>query len=227
MKILIISAHPDDEVLGCGGSMAKWSKEGHEIHVLIMAEGETSRDKIRDRKSRAADLSHLANSAEKAKDILGVASVELLNYPDNRMDSVDLLDVVKSIEEQIEKHRSEVVVTHHSSDLNIDHQIIHKAVMTACRPQPDHPVKRILTFEVPSATEWQSPTDGSPFVPNWFEDISETLELKIKALEAYESEMRDWPHARSTKAVDHLARWRGASMGCEAAEAFMLVREIR
>ena len=227
MKILIISAHPDDEVLGCGGSMAKWSKEGHEIHVLIMAEGETSRDKIRDRKSRAADLSHLANSTEKAKDILGVASVELLNYPDNRMDSVDLLDVVKSIEEQIEKHRSEVVVTHHSSDLNIDHQIIHKAVMTACRPQPDHPVKRILTFEVPSATEWQSPTDGSPFVPNWFEDISETLELKIKALEAYESEMRDWPHARSTKAVGHLARWRGASVGTEAAEAFLLLREIR
>ena len=90
--------------------------------------------------------------------------------------------------------------------------------MAACRPQPGHPVKRILSFEVASATEWQSPTFGNPFVPNWFEDISETLELKIKALEAYKSEMRDWPHARSTKAVDHLARWRGASMGCEAAE---------
>ena len=227
MNILVISAHPDDEVLGCGGSIAKWSKEGHEIHVLIMAEGSTSRDKTRDRESREADLFHLAHSAKKAREILGVASVELLSYPDNRMDSVDLLDVIKSIEKKIEKHRSVVIVTHHSSDLNIDHQIIHKAVMTACRPQPDNPVKRILTFEVPSATEWQSPTDGSPFVPNWFEDISETLELKIKALEAYESEMRDWPHARSTKAVGHLARWRGASVGTEAAEAFFLLREIR
>lgn len=226
MKYLIIAAHPDDEVLGCGGAMAKWSSEGAEVHSLIMAEGATSRDKNRDPESRNADLTHLAQAAQKAGEILGIASVELLSYPDNRMDSVDLLDVVKSVEEHIDKVKPQAVVTHHSADLNIDHQVIHEAVMAASRPQPGHPVKRILSFEVSSSTEWQSPKFGNSFIPNWFEDISDTLELKIKALEAYESEMRKWPHARSIKAVEHLARWRGASVGREAAEAFILERAI-
>ena len=225
-KILIIAAHPDDEVLGCGGTMAKWANEGAEVYALIMAEGATSRDKTRDRESRNVDLAHLGLAAQKASDLLGIASVELLSYPDNRMDSVDLLDVVKSVEDRIKKINPDTVVTHHSADLNIDHQVIHEAVMAACRPQPGHPVKRILSFEVPSSTEWQSPTFGNSFIPNWFEDISDTLELKIRALEAYETEMREWPHARSIKAVEHLARWRGASIGREAAEAFILERAI-
>ena len=142
------------------------------------------------------------------------------------MDSIDLLDVVKSIEERIKNLKPEMVVTHHEGDLNIDHQITHQSVITACRPQPGQTVKRILAFEVPSSTEWQSPTYNQPFIPNWFEDISDTFELKIKALESYQSEMREWPHARSFRAVKHLARWRGASVGCKAAEAFMLNRFI-
>ena len=223
---LIVVAHPDDEVLGCGGSMAKWAQAGYDIHILILAEGATSRDKTRNRDDRILELSDLKKSAQKAGKILGVKSISFVGYPDNRMDSVDLLDVVKTIETYIEKLKPELVVTHHSGDLNIDHQIIHQAVMTACRPQPGHSVKRIISFEVSSSTEWQSPMDINPFVPNLFENISETLELKIKALEAYESEMRDWPHARSRKAVEHLARWRGASVGVEAAETFMLLREI-
>ncbi len=226
MKYLIIAAHPDDEVLGCGGSIAKWVKDGHEVHVLIMAEGSTSRDKHRDRASRKETLSILAQSAKRAAEILGVETIELLDYPDNRMDSVDLLDVVKTIEDYTEKLKPDVVITHHAGDLNIDHQIIHHAVITACRPQPEQTVKRILSFEVPSATEWQSSTVFNHFVPNWFENISETLELKIKALKAYKSEMRKWPHARSIEAVEYLARWRGASSGCEAAESFMVVRQI-
>jgi len=226
MKYLIISAHPDDEVLGCGGSIVKWSKDGNEVHVLIMAEGVTSRDKHRDREHRTEDLSRLAQSANQGADILGVKSVELLNYPDNRMDSVDLLDVVKVVEKKIEELKPNVVVTHHAGDLNIDHRIIHQAVITACRPQPGHPVRSILSFEVPSATEWQSSDYGLNFMPNWFEDITDTLHLKMKALEAYQSEMRSWPHARSLKAVEHLARWRGASVGCEAAETFMLIKKI-
>ena len=224
--VLVIAAHADDEVLGCGGTMAKWANEGAEVYSLIMAEGATSRDKTRDRESRNVDLAHLGLAAQKASDLLGIASVELLSYPDNRMDSVDLLDVVKSVEDRIKKINPDTVVTHHSADLNIDHQVIHEAVMAACRPQPGHPVKRILSFEVPSSTEWQSPTFGNSFIPNWFEDISDTLELKIRALEAYETEMREWPHARSIKAVEHLARWRGASIGREAAEAFILERAI-
>jgi LmbE family N-acetylglucosaminyl deacetylase len=225
-KILIIASHPDDEVLGCGGSMAKWSMDGHEVHVLIMAEGATSRGKSRDRVAHQKELSKLKQSANKVGEILGVKSLKLLDLPDNRMDSIDLLDVVKEIESVVDKLKPGVVVTHHFGDLNIDHRIIHEAVITACRPQPGHPVKRILVFEVPSATEWRSPTVGNHFVPNWFEDISETVELKIKALEAYGSEMQEWPHSRSIEAVKHLARWRGVSVGCKAAEAFMLIRLI-
>ena len=226
MKYLIIAAHPDDEVLGCGGSMAKWVNAGHDVHVLIMAEGVTSRDQQRNRQSRQEELSNLAQSAKQAKEILGVQSIELLDYPDNRMDSLDTLEVVKAVEKKLEKLKPEVVVTHHGGDLNVDHRIIHQAVITACRPQPGKSVKRILSFEVVSSTEWQSPDDRRPFVPNWFEDISETLSLKLKALRVYESEMLPWPHARSLQTVDHLARWRGASISCEAAEAFMLVRNI-
>ena len=226
MKKLVILAHPDDEVLGCGGSMAKWSKEGNDVHVLIMAEGATSRDKTRDKDTRKMELYQLAESAQNAGNILGVKSVTLLDYPDNRMDSVDLLDVIKDIEHAVEKLKPEVVVTHHSGDLNIDHRLVHEAVITACRPQPDHPVKRILCFEVPSSTEWQTPHTSSLFNPTWFEDVSETIKLKLKALATYKSEMREWPHSRSLQAVEHLARWRGASVGYEAAEAFMLVRQI-
>ena len=205
MNILIIAAHPDDEVLGCGGSIAKWTKDNHQVHVLIMAEGVTSRDKSRNRIARKQEISRLEKSAIKASKMLGVKSVEILHHPDNRMDSIDLLDVVKSIEERIKYLKPEMVVTHHEGDLNIDHQITHQSVITACRPQPGQTVKRILAFEVPSSTEWQSPTYNQPFIPNWFEDISDTFELKIKALESYQSEMREWPHARSFRAVKHLA----------------------
>ena len=224
--ILVIAAHPDDEVLGCGGSIAKWSQEGNKVHTLIMAEGATSRNKQRDLNASKKDLSLLAQSADKAGEILGVETVNLLDYPDNRMDSVDLIEVVKSIEYYIEKIKPEVIITHHFGDLNIDHQIVHSAVMTASRPQPGHIVKRILCFETQSSTEWQSPINKQAFVPNWFEDISSTLEIKIKALHAYKSEMRPFPHSRSIEALESLAKWRGSIVGANAAEAFMLMREI-
>ena len=225
-RILVIAAHPDDEVLGCGASIAKWSKNSDEVHVLIISEGATSRDKERDIEFRKHELSQLSRSAHRAAQILGVKSIRLLDFPDNRMDSIDLLDVVKPIEDYIEKLKPEVLVTHHFGDLNIDHRIIHQAAITACRPQPGQTVKCILSFEVPSATEWQSPIVSQAFVPNYFEDISETLEVKIKAFKTYDSEIRKWPHARSIKAVENLAHWRGSSVGCEAAEAFMLVRQL-
>ena len=227
MNILIIAAHPDDEVLGCGGSIAKWSKAGCKVHVLIMAEGVTSRDKTRIRAARKKELLELKKSAQEAGNILGVTSVRMLEFPDNRMDSVDLLDVIKAIEKVVDKLKPEVLISHHPGDLNIDHRIVNKAVMTACRPMPLNPVKRILAFEVASSTEWQTSAYTAPFIPNWFEDISETLNEKIKALKAYHSEMRKWPHARSIKAVKHQAKWRGASIGLDAAEAFILLREIK
>ena len=226
MTILVVAAHPDDEVLGCGASMAKWSNAGIEVNVLIMAEGATSRDKVRNREKRVDELSALAKSARSAGKILGVSSVQLLDFPDNRMDSVDRLEVIKAVEEHIKLLKPVTVVTHHSGDLNIDHRIIHEAVVTACRPKPGNRVRRLLSFEINSSTEWQPLVSAPVFHPNWFEDVSKTLERKLQALEIYAEEMRTWPHSRSLQAVEHLARWRGSSVGYEAAEAFMLLREL-
>lgn len=223
-KILIIAAHPDDEVLGCGGTIAKHSKNGDEVNVIILAEGLTSRDDKRNRDKRIKELLLLKKSAKEANKILGVTTLKFFDFPDNRMDSVDLLDVVKVIENYIKQFKPSVIYTHHSGDVNIDHRIIHDAVVTACRPIPKHTVKQLLFFEVASSTEWQPNNSYPAFIPNWFVDISKTLDLKLKALDKYKSEMRDFPHARSLEAVEYLSKWRGASVGVGAAESFILGR---
>jgi len=226
-SILIVAAHPDDEVLGCGGSIARHADAGDHVQVLVVAEGATSRQQQRDRGQVDTELSDLAFAAQKAGEILGATGVELLDLPDNRLDSIDRLDLVKLIEEKIERYQPQIVYTHHSGDLNIDHRRLHEAVVTACRPTPGHSVKRLLSFEVASSTEWQPPGSAPAFQPNWFVDISDQWDRKRLALEAYASEMRPWPHARSLEALEHLARWRGAQVGVEAAEAFCLLRELR
>jgi LmbE family N-acetylglucosaminyl deacetylase len=226
MNVLIIAAHPDDEVLGCGGTIAKHVENGDEVHVVILAEGVTSRDLRRERESRAGELSQLAQAAQEAGRILGVQSVELHDFPDNRMDSVDLLDVVKVVETAIDRYKPDMVYTHHAGDVNIDHRIVHQAVVAACRPLPGQCVKTLLFFEVPSSSEWQTPSSAPAFFPNYFVDISDCLNKKLQALEAYRSEMRPWPHPRSMAAVEHLTRWRGATIGIEAAEGFVLGRKV-
>ncbi len=226
MNVLIIAAHPDDEVLGCGGTIAKHILNGDEVHVVILAEGVTSRDKVRERESRVGELSQLAQAAQGAGRILGVHSVELHGFPDNRMDSVDLLDVVKVVETAIDRYKPDMVYTHHAGDVNIDHRIVHQAVVTACRPLPGQCVKTLLFFEVLSSSEWQTPGSAPAFLPNYFVDISNCLDKKLQALEAYESEMRPWPHPRSLEAVGNLARWHGATVGVEAAEGFVLGRKL-
>lgn len=222
MKVLVIAAHPDDEVLGCGGTIARHVAAGDEVRIHILAEGATSRAPSRDGDAHAKELTALAQSAAEAAMILGATSV-LHGLPDNRLDSLDLLEVVKLVEEVIFSYQPELVYTHHSSDVNIDHQVIHRAVVTACRPLPGQSVRTLLFFEIPSSTEWQVPT---AFSPNWFVSIEETLSRKVQALESYGSEMREFPHPRSIPAVKALAAWRGASIGVKAAEAFVLGRLI-
>jgi LmbE family N-acetylglucosaminyl deacetylase len=225
MKVLVIAAHPDDEVLGCGGAIAQHVSVGDEVHVEILAEGIKSRlaKPYSDNKSAVLDLKR---SAEIANGILGVASLTLHGLPDNRLDSMDRLDIIQLIENKISTYSPKVIYTHHCGDVNIDHRIIHEATNTACRPLPGSDVCRILYFEVPSSSEWQIPGSAPPFLPNWFVDISSSLATKINALDAYNSEMRSWPHPRSLTAVEHLAKWRGASVGLNAAEAFVLGRNI-
>lgn len=223
-RILVVAAHPDDEVLGCGGAMAVHAKAGDEVHVVIMAEGVTSRDAQRDAGTNDAQLRTLAEAARKANALLGVSSVVLHGLPDNRMDSLDRLDVIRLVEREIDRVQPAVVYTHHGGDLNIDHRIVHESVLTACRPQPGACVNSLLFFEVPSSTDWLAASPAAVFAPNWFVDIAPVLELKLQALACYASEMRPWPHARSIQALQHLAGWRGASVGMEAAEAFVLGR---
>ena len=225
-SVLIVAAHPDDEVLGCGGTIARHADEGDQVQVLIMAEGATSRLQHRDRIQAGEELSALAQSAQRAGSILGAAGVELLDLPDNRLDSLDRLDLIKRLEERIDHHQPQVVYVHHAGDVNVDHRRLHEAVVTACRPTPGHPVRRLLSFEVASSSEWQPPSSAPAFQPNWFVDISLQWQRKREALLAYASEMRPWPHARSIEALEHLARWRGAQVGVEGAEAFCLLRQL-
>ena len=225
-SVLVVAAHPDDEVLGCGGTIARHADAGDQVQVLIVAEGATSRQQQRDRNQANDELSVLAQAAQQAGVILGAQGVELLDLPDNRLDSLDRLDLIKQIEERIASHQPQVVYVHHAGDVNVDHRRLHEAVVTACRPTPGQPVRRLLSFEVASSTEWQPPVSAPAFQPNWFVDISAQWPRKREALAAYASEMRPWPHARSLEALEHLARWRGAQVGVEAAEAFCLLRQL-
>lgn len=221
-RVLVVAAHPDDEVLGCGGAIARHASAGHSVRVVLLAEGVTSRRVS----AQTGSLEELHDAARRANKLLGVDEVLLDGLPDNRLDSLDRLEVTQRIEDHIQRWKPTIVYTHHCGDVNLDHQVVHHAVVTACRPQPGSCVEQLLFFEVASSTEWQPPGSGSPFQPNWFVDISGTLDRKIAALGVYETEMRAWPHSRSLRSVEHQARWRGASVGVEAAEAFMLGRNL-
>lgn len=223
---LVVAAHPDDEVLGCGGTIARLSSEGWTVHVHIVAEGSTSRDDVRDVPKHSENLSELREAAKVANAILGAHSVAFSEMPDNRMDGIELLDIVKLVDDDVRRLKPRLVLTHHAGDVNIDHRIIHDAVIAACRPQPEHCVRELLFFEVASSTEWRPKASGMPFVPDTYFDISNFIAKKAAALKAYSAEMRPFPHARSIEAVEALARWRGATVGCAAAEAFMQGRRI-
>ena len=221
-SILVVAAHPDYEVLGCGGYIANQVLSGDEVFVTFLSDGVTSRLG----NSGLQEIESRRNAARLASKVLGVSDVSFGDFPDNKLDASPLLEVIQTIEAVVERIRPQIVMTHFGGDLNIDHRIVNQAVLTACRPAPKQGVKEILFFEVPSSTEWQVPVEGEAFIPTWFEDISKTLELKIKALTLYEHELREWPHPRSVRAVEHLAHWRGASCGVDAAEAFILGRRL-
>jgi LmbE family N-acetylglucosaminyl deacetylase len=225
MKVLLIGAHPDDEVLGCGGTIARLVQEGHEAYIAILGEGITARYASRD-KAHPKELAQLHEKARAAAKTMGAKDVALCNLPDNRFDTVPLLEIAKTVEGLLERFDPDVVYTHHEGDLNIDHVITHRAVLTASRPNRKCRIKRVYAFEIPSSTEWAFQAYGSGFHANVFVDISKTLNLKICALEMYDSEVCEFPHPRSRKAVQAYAwRW-GSVVGLEAAEAFELVRAI-
>ena len=222
-RILVIAAHPDDEVLGCGGTIAKHFDNGDIVEILIVSQGVTSRN---DSIAVDVEISNLRRASLQSAQLLGASKIHHLDLPDNRLDSLDRLDLIKLLEQYIFSFDPHVVYVHHSGDVNIDHRRIHEAVVTACRPLPGIALTHLLSFEIASSTEWQTPGSAPVFLPNWFVDISNQWERKRQALTAYSSEMRQFPHPRSIKALEHLAKWRGAQVGVNAAEAFCLLRSI-
>jgi len=226
MNSLIIAAHPDDEVLGCGGTIARLTNEMQNVYVAVLGEGITSRYGQRDEADGRA-LETLRASSRRASELLGVKELFLFDLPDNRFDTVPLLDIVKMIESLIDKVKPFTVFTHHGGDLNIDHSIIHRATLTATRPMAGQTVKQLYAYEVPSSTEWAFGQLDTGFQPQVFIDIGVTLEKKIEAMEIYESETRRFPHPRSPEALMAVAKRWGAASGVEAAEAFELIREMK
>jgi len=219
-SIAVIAAHPDDEILGFGGTMRCHADAGDRVSVLILASGLAARG------AEAADTAALATLREQARAAnarLGVARLDFADFPDNRMDSLLLLEVVKRVEAFLEEEKPLAVYTHHAGDLNIDHRIAAQAVMTACRPLPGSTVRTILAGEVNSATEWAGP-QALPFIPTEFVDIGTTLNAKLQALACYAGELRHWPHPRSLRGVEAQARSRGCQAGFIAAEAFATLR---
>jgi LmbE family N-acetylglucosaminyl deacetylase len=226
MKVLVVAAHPDDEVLGCGGTIRRLAEEGHEVHIAILGEGITSRY---DRREEAdVELLELHKQrCHKAAKILGARELHTYGLPDNRFDTVALLDVTKIVEELIVAIEPEVLYTHHGGDLNIDHVITHRAVLTATRPTAGQVVKEIYAFEIASSTEWAFYQYEPIFKPAVFAEVADQLETKIAAMECYESEARAFPHPRSPEALRAIARRWGAVSGLNAAEAFDVVRLLR
>ena len=220
-RVLVVAAHADDEVLGCGGTIAKHDGCGDHVSIVFMADGVSSRTYVAD-----GELKLRNSAADAAAAILGIKEIIHLGLPDNRMDSLPLLEIVQKLEPVIEKLMPDVVYTHHYGDLNIDHRVTCQAVMTACRPIPGASIKEIYSFEVMSSTEWAVPA-MEPFLPNCYVDITEVLSRKMAALKAYSLEMREYPHSRSEEHLEYLAKYRGGCVGVEAAEAFSTIRLIR
>ena len=223
-KILVVAAHPDDEILGLGGTIRKRVNNGDIAYCLILGEGITSRGNKREDISKDI-VEGLHEDSIKSSKIVGYTDIHFELLPDNRFDSVDLLDIIKIIEKYVDKYKPNIVYTHHRGDRNIDHRITYEAVLTACRPVGEYIVKDIYTFETPSSTEWGF--NKNEFAPNVFEDITDTLDDKIKAMECYKTELREYPHPRSLKSLEIIAsRW-GTVISKKYVEAFELIRSVR
>jgi LmbE family N-acetylglucosaminyl deacetylase len=220
-KVLVLAAHPDDETYGVGGTIARHALRGDAVSVLILTDGVTARH-------NATEPQKLA--ARKACAELGVQDVRFAGLPDQRLDGVALLEVIRPIERVFRELEPQVLYTHHRGDSNQDHRTVFAATLVAARPVKDNPTVRLLCYEVASATEWGPPCTDWVFSPNVFVDVHNTLDAKLRALDAYretfQSEVKPYPHPRSSEAVRIFAQHRGVTVGLQAAEAFVLLREL-
>lgn len=223
MNVLAVVAHPDDEILGCGATLLRLRNEGHRVFSVVLCSHADARV------DRPDDLSRWA--AESAA-MVGIEESSLCEFPNIRFNTVPHIEMVKKIEEAIERFRPDWVFTHHPSDLNVDHRVCYEATMAACllpqrltRDLPVTMIRRIWLFEVMSSTDW-APSSGPVFQPNAWIDVSSTFDRKLEALAHFRGAMKPFPHSRSIENVRHLAHVRGAQVGIELAEAFVVVREL-
>ena len=219
--VLVVVAHSDDEVISMGGAIRKHIEKGDTVVVIAMTNGVGARDNFSE-----GDILDRERASKMASSILGYKWGVSCDFSDNKMDTYALLEVVKSIEVAKEKYKPDLVYTHSAADLNIDHKIVANAVLTAFRPHPGQICREIRLFETASATDYGHPSITGTFLPNLFIEINETWKFKLKALEAYKTEMREYPHSRSLLAIENLAKIRGNQVGLEMAEAFQVIRKL-
>jgi LmbE family N-acetylglucosaminyl deacetylase len=215
-KVLIVVPHPDDEVLGCGGTIARHASHGDRIEQVIMTK--VSRPYWSEEEIKEDTL--------KAGGVLGITKTHFWDMPAVRLDTVPQKELNDSLITLIEELKPDIVYIPHIGDINKDHRLIAEAVMVAVRPKPGCSIKKVLAYETLSETEWSAPVASNAFIPTAYVDITDTLETKLKAMNVYEKELREFPHPRSLEAISNLAALRGSHVGVKAAEAFMLIREI-
>jgi len=221
MNVLVVAAHPDDEALGCGATIARHVANGDSVSVAFMTDG------VGARRGVGPDAASRRAACDKALSELGVSRSWHYPFPDNGMDTVPLLEIIEAVEVTAREISPDRIYTHHATDLNIDHRLTHQAVLTAFRPTPQARFQAIMAFETASSTEWSAQGASDSFQPDHFIDITAFLDAKLSALAAYDEEMRQFPHPRSPEAIRALAQWRGSTAGLEAAEAFKTIRWIQ
>jgi len=219
VSVVVVAAHPDDELLGAGGTLARHVQDGVEVHAVLMSEGATSRYEV-----GMGEV--LRRSALEAAGHIGFTSISFEALPDQRLDALPLVEITQRLEEILEPLDPTVVYTHFSGDVNSDHAVIARCVWTACRPYRFPRIQVLASFETPSSTEWGDPLGGTPFIPTRFVDVRKTLDTKLAAMDCYQSELRDYPHPRSLRALEERAAYWGSVVGLTAAEPLVLLREI-